>query len=208
MTDPTYAASMLLVDRSGSMYSIQESAQDGVNEFIRAQGAADGTRTVRIAQFDSEYDTVHESRPAELCPEFTLAPRGSTALLDAMARAIREFGEELAAMGENERPSTVIFAVMTDGRENSSQEFTYEQVSHMVKTQENVYKWHVLYLGANQDAIAEGARLGVQPSRSLTYAASDAGTRSAYSSVNQYTVAATTGGAATFTEEQRKRASQ
>lgn len=208
MTNPNYTAIMLLVDRSGSMHSIQSSAEDGINEFISAQKAADGKRTIRVAQFDDQYTAVHASLPAVDVPKFTLSPRGMTALLDAMGKSIVAFGEELAAMNEGDRPGTVIFAVMTDGGENSSEEYTWDQVQKMVRNQEDQYGWQVLYLGANQDAIQVGSRLGVSTDRSLTYAANSAGTRSGIQSMNHYVATASSGMRAAFSVEDRENAVQ
>ncbi len=50
----------------------------------------------------------------------TYAPRGSTALLDAIGRTVTELGTALAAMPEEERPCKVIVIIMTDGLENAS----------------------------------------------------------------------------------------
>ena len=209
MTDPNYTAIMLLIDTSGSMHSIQSDAEGGVNSFVADQAKADGRRTIRIAQFSDEYELVHASRDAKTVPTYRLNPYRSTALLDAMGRAITEFGQELAALDEDARPGTVIFAVMTDGHENSSVEYSWDQVKALVTHQEEIYNWQVLYLGANQDAIAVGQRMGVRPSKSMSYSASSTGTRSAYNTVSDYVAVAAAsplGVAVGFTDEQRAEA--
>lgn len=210
MTDPNYTAIMLVIDRSGSMISIQESAEAGVNDFIATQAAQSrplGRRsTVRIVQFDTRYEVVQKSRSTAGTPLYHLLPGGGTALLDAMGRSIAEFGAELAAMPESRRPGVVIVAVMTDGEENSSFEYSWETVKAMVQRQEEVYQWQILYLGANQDAITVGGRMGVRPDRSMTYAASAVGTRSTYDSLSSYASTASTGRPAAFTDEDREAA--
>jgi hypothetical protein len=208
MTNPDYTAIILLVDRSGSMCSIKEAAEEDINGFIAGQAAADGRRTIRIAQFDHVYELVTPSTDPKDFARFHLEPRGSTALLDSMGRAINEFGGELAAMPEEERPGTVIFAVMTDGLENASTDYTWERIKELVERQEHEYAWQVLYLGANQDAIAVGAKLGVRPNRSMTYAASSVGTRAVYASTADYVAAASRGETAAFTDEDRKKATE
>lgn len=211
MTNPNYTAIMLLIDRSGSMASIQESAQAGINEFVQGQasGQAPGKRVdIRICQFDTTYEVVAPLSRVERVKPYVLVPRNGTALLDAMGRSISEFGTELAAMPERERPGVVIVAVMTDGEENSSFEYDWETVKTMVQRQENIYRWQILYLGANQDAITVGGRMGVRPDRSMTYAASAMGTRSSYNSVSDYVTTASTGAPATFTEEDREAATK
>ncbi len=206
MTDANYTAVFLLVDRSGSMMSIKTAAEEGINGLIAAQASESikGRRTVRIAKFDHEYiDVCRSVNPVNLAP-FELDPRSSTSLLDAMARGIREFGEELEALPEARRPGNVVFAVMTDGQENSSVEFSYAQVAAMVREHEDKYGWQILYLGANQDAIAEGAKLGVQAIRSLRYNASDMGTRSATRSLIGSVALAAGGQAVSFSDLDRE----
>lgn len=208
MTDPTYTAIMLLIDRSGSMHSIKDSAENGISDFIASQGCAEGRRTIRIAQFDSEYELVHESLDALDAPRYRLVPRGVTALLDSMARAITEFGEELAALPEQRRPGTVIFAIMTDGLENASKEYNWSEIKEMVEHQERTYSWQVIYLGANQDAVATGARLGVRHGRSMTYTASSVGTQAVLDSIDMYVTAAASGQAPEFSDEDRENATK
>lgn len=210
MTNSNYTAVMLLVDRSGSMQSIRRSAEGSINEFVNSlRDGGDGHYTIRIAQFDwhptigLRYDTICRSIDPAMAPEFELDPYGSTPLLDAMGYSITEFGEELSAMPENERPATVIYAVMTDGLENSSREFTWDQIKTMVTRQEKEYGWNIVYLGANQDAFLTGEKLGVPKFSTMTYAASDYGTRSATQSLGAYVTAAASGQSAAFTDEQR-----
>jgi hypothetical protein len=203
MTNPDYTAIMLLIDRSGSMHTIQTDAEGGVNTFVANQAKAEGRRTIRVAQFNHDYKLVHASIEASEVPKFSIAPSGNTALLDAMGRAITEFGEELAALGEDERPGTVILAVMTDGLENWSSEYSWDAIKTMVTHQEENYGWQVIYLGANQDAIATGRRIGVRRDRSMSYAASGIGTQSVLNTVDAYVASAAAGGRAAFTEAQR-----
>jgi hypothetical protein len=63
-----------------------------------------------------------------------------------------------------------------------------------------------VFLGANQDAIHEGAKLGINKGASLTYAADNAGTSGAFASASHYVglYSAFGPGAASFSEEDRK----
>jgi len=212
MTDPHYTAVSLLIDRSGSMTVIHEAAQDAINEFILGQASAStqlgDKRTIRLATFDIALELVHTSRPARDCPKFILEPRATTALLDSMGRTIVDFGHELARMPADERPDTVIFAVMTDGLENASREYKYDQIAAMVRHQETHYNWQFLYLGANQDAIRTGENLGIDRDHSITYAATDQGTRSVLDSMSGYVASAAAGADPAFSDEDRQNATQ
>lgn len=160
----------LLVDRSGSMETIQSDAEGGVNAFIREQAAAPGQLLLSLVQFDDEYEFVHKGVPIGSVPHFRLVPRGGTALLDAMGRAIVETGERLASMPESDRPGLVIFVVVTDGQENSSREYTRARIREMVEHQQSVYCWHFTFLGANQDAFTEAEQMGFSPAAAANFA--------------------------------------
>jgi len=158
-----------LLDRSGSMQSIKTDTEGGFAAFIEEQRRAPGECRVTLAQFDNEYDVVYADRPLADVPPLDLQPRGSTALLDAMGRTISDAGTALAALRESERPGTVIVAIMTDGMENASHEWTHPAIKALVTQQSGQWGWQFMYMGADQDAIEVGAQLGVARDHSVTY---------------------------------------
>lgn len=176
-----------VLDRSGSMRTLAADTIGGFNKFLEDQKAAPGDATLTLALFDSEYEVPYDAKDIKDIPELTnkvYFARGMTALYDALGKAILDTGAALAAIPEDQRPGTVIVLVMTDGEENSSVEFAGEagrqRVQAMVKEQTDTYKWSFIFMGANIDAKAVGASLGVAAARSLNYTADTAGTRAAY----------------------------
>ena len=151
----------LVVDRSGSMEAIKEDAQGGVNAFIDRQAREPGEALFTLVQFDTEYEFVHQGVPISEVSRYELVPRGGTALLDAVGRAINETGRRLATMPEDNRPGLVIFVIVTDGHENSSHEFSKARIKEMIGRQQDVYNWHFTFLGADQDAFDEAAQMGI-----------------------------------------------
>ncbi len=151
----------LVVDRSGSMAQVREDAEGGVNSFIEQQAKEPGEALLTLVQFDTEYEFLHKGIPISQVPKYELVPRGMTALLDAVGRAINETGERLAKMDERDRPGLVVFVVMTDGHENSSKEFSKADIKAMIQRQQDTYNWHFTFLGANQDAFAEAGGMGI-----------------------------------------------
>jgi len=151
----------MVVDRSGSMESIKADAEGGINTFIDQQKSEPGEALLTLVQFDNEYEFVHSGIPIQQIPKFKMVPRGSTALLDAIGRAINETGARLAVMDEAQRPGLIVFVVVTDGQENSSREFNRDQIRSMIEHQQTVYSWQFSFLAANQDAFAEGTSLGI-----------------------------------------------
>jgi len=160
----------LVVDRSGSMEQVREDAEGGVNSFIAQQAKEPGEALLTLVQFDTEYEFLHKGIPVSQAPKYELVPRGMTALLDAVGRAINETGERLSKMDEQDRPGLVVFVVMTDGLENSSKEFSKATIKEMIERQQDKYNWHFTFLGANQDAFAEAGSMGIHAAGAANYA--------------------------------------
>ena len=195
----------VILDRSGSMGSCRESTVTGFNTFIREQKKLPGTATVKLVQFDDEYEIVFD-KPLQDAPELTqetFVPRGSTALLDAQGRTIIELGKELEAMAESERPSKVIVVTLTDGQENASTDFTTEKIAEMIKHQRETYGWDFVFLGANQDAVKVGIAMNISPQASMTYKTSVQGMANTMRAASNYVKLSRSGLAPSFSEEER-----
>ena len=158
-----------LLDRSGSMQSIKTDTEGGFSAFVEEQRRAVGECRVTLAQFDDQYEIVFADTPVADVGRLDLQPRGSTALLDAMGRLITEAGAALAALPEDQRPGSVVVAIMTDGLENASREWTHPAVKALVEQQTTAYQWQFLYMGADQDAIDVGTGLGVGAAHTVSY---------------------------------------
>lgn len=217
MTDKNLTHLYFLLDRSGSMQSIKDDTQGGFDALIAEHRAMPGRCRVTLAQFDDQYDVVYADRDIADVPPLDLAPRGSTALLDALGRFIVTAGEGLAALPEDERPGSVIVGVMTDGYENASHEWTHARIKELIEQQTRDYGWQFMYLGADQDAIEEGAKMGFARGDSLTYARgkSDKAMAAASRKARSYRDAVAAGAApmvaselSAFTDEERTAAGE
>ncbi len=198
----------IVLDRSGSMESCKESTVAGFNEFMRRQRELPGEATIKLVQFDDQYETVFDVN-LKSCPELTqntFVPRGSTALFDAQGRTIVELGRELAALPEHERPSKVIVVTLTDGLENASKQYNLQQISEMIREQRDKYKWDFVFLGANQDAIATAEAMNIPLPSAMSYSTSKAGVAATMAAVSHYVGAARGGKVAAFSPEDRKAA--
>jgi hypothetical protein len=150
------------------MESIREDMEGGIASLLAEQAKEDGTCLVTLAQFDNEYELLADAVPVSELLRYRLVPRGATALLDAMGRTISTVRAEVEDLKPQDRPRHIVFAVITDGLENASQEWSHLQVMDCVKARIDE-GWHFTFLGANQDAIREGGRVGVDSDSSLTY---------------------------------------
>jgi len=170
-----------ILDRSGSMAPVTEAAITGFNEFLRDQQKTEGQARLTLVLFDNEYLLPLDGIPVQEAISLdttTYIPRGSTALLDAIGTTVDHIGSRISAMAEPDRPGQVIVAILTDGFENSSEKFTWKDISEKILEQTNTYKWQFLFLGANQDAIATAANLNIAAGNASNYVGDTGGTYS------------------------------
>jgi hypothetical protein len=160
---------VLVVDRSGSMASCRTDAEGGINAFIEAQQKQPGAANLTLVQFDDKYEFVHKGKPIQDVGKYQLVPRGWTALLDAVGKAVNETGERLAALPESERPGCVVVMIVTDGQENRSTEFTRQQVRDMITHQQEKYSWKFTFIGAGADTFNEAASIGILYGQTVRY---------------------------------------
>lgn len=212
-----YTDITILLDRSGSILDCLEAMQDSLNEYLSGLKEQDGDVRVSAYQFDALYDANYKptiyvdclftERPVkELSSRITIEPRGWTPLLDAMGRVITNTGARLASKPEDERPERVLFVTITDGLENTSQEFTRKSIKSMITHQTDKYNWNFVYLGANQDAFSVAEGLGISIGSTMTYNTSKAGLHNTIRSLNSYTASYAATGQAEFTEEDKNNA--
>lgn len=155
----------VVLDRSGSMSDIWSDAVGGLETFISEQAAiVDNEANFSLVVFDHIIDTLVSNKNIKKVKKTILnevIPRGSTSLYDAIGKTINEVGSKLAKMDDEDRPSSVLFVIITDGQENSSVEFTQNQIFDMISHQKDKYSWEFIFLAANQDAMKTGQSLGI-----------------------------------------------
>lgn len=176
---------IVVMDMSGSMGSIRKDALGGFNQFVKDQKAAPGEARLTLVFFDHEYMPIYEAKPLEKVEELgsEYAPRGSTALLDAVGKTLND---QAARINKESWADNVIMAIITDGEENSSKKFDRETIKKMVKHAEE-HKWSVLYLVANVDAFSDKHSIGTQASNTANFTASAVGSTSSYASMSNKT---------------------
>ncbi len=167
----------VVLDRSGSMQARRGQAIESFNLFIGEQQAVGESARMSLVQFDHEYQRVYQERKmknASFLDQRSYVPRGTTALLDAIGITIIETQERLKAqaaryrkVGKSRRPVDVVIAIITDGLENSSKEFTQENIHRMIRTHEDEYSWRFLFMGTSHESVVHGMRFGVDRKRVL-----------------------------------------
>jgi len=167
---------VFILDRSGSMGGLENDTIGGFNGFVKKQ-AKDGQTSLTTVLFDDRYEIIHNGIDAgkAVLTEKEYYTRGSTALLDAVGKTITDVGNRLNETPETSRPGKVIFVITTDGLENASREFSYNEVKKMITHQTETYNWEFIFMGANIDVAKEGEKLGIDTGRTFSFTASSTG---------------------------------
>ena len=179
---------VFILDRSGSMAGLEDDTIGGFNAMIRKQKEETGEAYVSTVLFDNHREVIHDR--ISICD---IAPmthkeyyvRGSTALLDAVGKAIHHIGNVHKYAREEDRPEKTLFVITTDGMENASREYSYPRLKALIERQKEKYGWEFLFLGANIDAAREAARFGINEDRAANYHADSKGTGVIYETVSE-----------------------
>ncbi|MDD6468044.1 MAG: hypothetical protein PUF50_07695 [Erysipelotrichaceae bacterium] len=177
---------VFILDRSGSMSGLEKDTIGGYNQLLKKQKKEKGTAFISTILFDHECEILHDRvnlQNIKYLTEEDYYVRGSTAMLDAIGKAIHHIGNVHKYAREEDRPDKTIFVITTDGMENASRFYTYEKVKSMIKRQEEKYGWEFLFLGANIDATSEGEKFGIRRENSARYINDDKGISCFYHSV-------------------------
>jgi uncharacterized protein YegL len=160
----------LIVDRSGSMHSVAEDTKGSVQALIQTQKEEEGQAFLTLIQFDHEYEVIHDFIDIQEVDEKAFAkqyqPRGSTALVDAIGRTILQMSEKVDEMVA--KPEKIVIAIVTDGYENSSREFTAAKVKQLILEKQD-QGWEFIFLGADINAIHSAQSYGISPETTAYY---------------------------------------
>lgn len=144
-----------ILDRSGSMSGLEADTIGGFNSMIAKQKDTGESAYISTVLFDTVNEVIHDRVPIEKVEEMTEKEyfvRGGTALLDAVGGAIRHIANIHKYARKEDRPAKTVFIITTDGMENSSRYYNYEQVNKMIEKEQKEYGWEFIFIGANIDA--------------------------------------------------------
>jgi len=168
----------VVVDRSGSMYSIKEDAEGGINQFLEEQKKV-GKARLTLAEFDDEYDVVHDDIDLKNFTSYELEPGGRTALFDAIGRTV-------SSVKNYKVDGKKILVIVTDGGENASKEF--RNVNDIMKMISEMREdgWETIFIGADEATLSQARAMGIDPNTMFAFDRSRGGTRQLFGAVNAY----------------------
>ena len=163
---------VFILDKSGSMAGLEADTIGGFNSMIERQMRADGDAIVSTVLFSNVSTVIHDRVKIEQVEPMTRKQYyvgGSTALMDAMGKAIHHIRNVHKYARKEDVPEHTIFIITTDGMENASHTYSSDQVKQMVRRQKEEAGWEFLFLGANIDAVETAARFGIDEDRAVTF---------------------------------------
>lgn len=169
---------VFILDKSGSMAGLESDTVGGFNSMIEKQRGVEGDTWVSTVLFDNVSTVLHDRIRLTDVPKMTekeYSVGGCTALLDAVGGAIRHIANIHKYARPEDVPAKTVFVITTDGMENASRRYGYDDVRAMIETQK-ARGWEFLFLGANIDAAAEAKRFGIDATRAANYHCDGEGT--------------------------------
>ena len=168
---------LIILDASGSMYSIGNEAIAGVVETIQTirtaqEENADQEQMLSLVVFNGKrIASVYDRMPITKVSDFNekdYQPTDNTPLYDAMGDAITNLQRNLS------EEDNALVTIITDGYENSSREWNHQRVYQLVEDLKKK-NWLFTYIGANQDALAVAKGMGID--HSMNFEADIEGTK-------------------------------
>ena len=168
---------LIVLDASGSMYSIRQEAIAGVVETVLTISSAQEKNAgqeqlLSLVVFNgSSIATVYDRMPIANVPDFNekdYQPTDNTPLYDAMGNAITHLRRHI------QEDDNVLVTIITDGYENSSVEWNRQQILQLVEELKKT-NWLFTYIGANQDALAVAKDMGID--HSMNFRSDSKGTK-------------------------------
>ena len=174
---------VFILDRSGSMAGLEDDTIGGFNAMVEKQKKEPGEALLSAVVFSDGSEVIYDRtdiRKVEPMTDRQYRVGGCTALLDAIGGAVHHIANVHKYAREEDRPGRTLFVITTDGMENASRRYSYQDVQKMVGHEQDKYGWEFLFLGANMDAINEARRFGFRSDRAVRFNSDSAGTNLNY----------------------------
>ena len=172
---------LIIVDESGSMSIIRKQAFAGMNETLQTvrqmqKKFPDQEQRVTLITFDSEHTKLHyNNTPAAQTKDLgwkAYNPSAATPLYDAIGKGISKVNAQI------EEGDNVLVTIITDGEENSSEEWTLKMVRTMIEKLKKQH-WTFTLIGT-EDLDVETMAHSFAIEEHLEFQKTEAGTRAMF----------------------------
>lgn len=180
---------VFILDRSGSMRGLEQDTIGGFNSVIKEQKEQkeDGEVLVSTILFDNERKVLHDRVEISNIKDMTdkdYIPWGNTALIDAIGYSIKHIKNIYKYIREEDKPEHTLFVIITDGLENSSIDYSSDEVKKMIEEQKKNENWEFMFIGANIDSVETAKHFGIERDYSYNYLADSEGIDVVYKSLS------------------------
>lgn len=169
---------LIIVDESGSMSVIRKQAFTGMNETLQTvrqmqKKYQNQEQRVTLLTFDTGHTTWHyDNAPAQRTKDLSWKaynPSGGTPLYDAIGKGISKVNAQI------ENGDHVLVTIITDGEENSSEEWTLKMIRTMIEKLKKQHWTFTLIGTANLDVEAMARSFAID--EHLEFQQDEAGTK-------------------------------
>ena len=189
---------LMIIDKSGSMENVRDVTISGLNENLQSIRKAqedfeDQEQIACMVTFNGgvwepgeqvDHISCWKKATGEV-QDFTrdnYAPLGGTPLLDAVGISISKLREEIKDE-LLERKATVVVTIFTDGQENTSREYSQQQIKDLITEIKETGQWTVAFAGCGDNVFEVAASMNIGRGSTMAYAAGSIGTQHAFRSM-------------------------
>ena len=178
---------VFIIDKSGSMSGLESDTIGGFNSLIKKQKKEEGDALISVVFFNDNQDVVLDRVDINKVKELTeeeYVCMSCTALLDAVGDSIKHIRNIHKYARKEDIPEKIVFVIMTDGLENTSEKYRYHDVKSLIERAKEESNWEFLFLGANIDAIGEAKNLGIEEDYAVEFCCDEEGIELNYEAVS------------------------
>ena len=157
---------LIILDESGSMFSIKDQIIRGFNEIVQTikgveKKYPEQEHFISFLTFNGLGITEHLFNEAvknlEQIDEDSFRPGASTPLYDAIGYGVSKLEKIIG----NKTDASVLVTVFTDGEENASKEYTRETIKRKIEELKH-RRWTFTYTGTDHDVYSAAGALSIK----------------------------------------------
>lgn len=172
-----------LLDETSSMSGRKAETIQGFNNYVESLKKDEGDlvyftlTTFNTGGINTRYKNTPIKDVQHLTNE-TYNPANFTPLYDAIGITFKAIQDSVS------KEDLVVFAILTDGEENSSREYTLPIIKDLIAQHTKAGNWNITFLGVGIDAFAAGGAMGINMANTYNVGATGQSAMAMYSSLS------------------------
>ena len=184
------------LDVSGSMQKIRAETIEAFNVFVKKHNEVDTehTTSITVDLFNTSTTRLWNGTPVsqfEGLSTRNYGPEGQTAMLDSMGKTISDADKKSVQFRDdfpnvNNGKLNILFTILSDGLENASREFGFDQIKKMIQAHVADPKWDIAFLTCNPHAKQMAIhQLGIPESKVEIFECNARGMRESFDKISR-----------------------